>query len=74
VPDQSNRTVLLVERVAMRFLADARVHVLKSAEGESALLEMRRRSRDVAALVLRAASGARAADGLEPATQSLEPA
>jgi signal transduction histidine kinase len=39
-------------RVAAQFLSDARVHVRESAEGESALLEMRRRSPDVVVLDL----------------------
>ena len=39
-------------RVASKFLADARVHVRESADGESALLEMRRRSPDVVVLDL----------------------
>jgi CheY-like chemotaxis protein len=39
-------------RVATQFLSDARVHVRESADGESALLEMRRRSPDVVVLDL----------------------
>ena len=39
-------------RVASQFLADANVHVRESGDGESALLEMRRRSPDVVVLDL----------------------
>jgi DNA-binding response OmpR family regulator len=39
-------------RVASQFLAEADVHVRESADGESALLEMRRRSPDVVVLDL----------------------
>jgi signal transduction histidine kinase len=39
-------------RVAAQFLADVKVHVRESADGESALLEMRRRSPDVVVLDL----------------------
>jgi CheY-like chemotaxis protein len=39
-------------RVAAQFLSDARVHVRESADGESALVEMRRRSPDVVVLDL----------------------
>jgi signal transduction histidine kinase len=39
-------------RVAAQFLSDAHVHVRESADGESALVEMRRRSPDVVVLDL----------------------
>ena len=56
--DQREVDVLVVDddpdsrRVAAQFLADASVHVRESADGESALLEMRRRSPDVVVLDL----------------------
>ena len=56
--DDRQADVLVVDddpdsrRVASQFLTDANVHVRESADGESALLEMRRRSPDVVVLDL----------------------
>ena len=56
--DQREVDVLVVDddpdsrRVAAQFLAEADVHVRESADGESALLEMRRRAPDVVVLDL----------------------